>query len=106
MTQEEKGLLVVICRSPQSWEHGVVSVDTISHPHWSDISGGVQIPMGNYYLCGYIPYSVAVEEVACSGVHDRGYNEAKIVLCKSHNTGEYAAGYKLLAKLAGVKPKR
>lgn len=103
MRENTKDLKVIICRQPKSDYRGEVSVDIIRKPHWSNIAGGIQSRMNNFYLCGYIPYSVAVETVACSGLHDFGNNEAKIVICKSHNKGKYAEGYAYLAALAGRK---
>lgn len=105
MKNEEDKLKVCICRAPGDFTVGEIEISKIFNVKWDQISGGVKKRQGGYSLYGYIEYSLAVKLVNCSGMHDFGYNYAKICIPESINKSEeYREGYRILKKEAGSKP--
>lgn len=106
MEKEAEELVVMISRAPSDHKCGEIKVTEIRNVQWDDTSGGVHQTQGGYSLYGYIPYGKGKELVACSGRHDRGYNDIKICIPKSKNRDErHKKGYEYLFKQAGDKPK-
>lgn len=98
-------LYVVIKRSAYDYIADEVPISEIKGVKWDNISGGVYRKQAGYSLYGYIPYSLAMETVKCSGMHNSGYNSAKICIPASLNKDDmYKEGYKRLRKRAGDKP--
>ena len=89
---KDNDLKVLISRHPGHFKCGEVSLSQISGFHWSKMSGGVHKQSSGYSLYGYIPYSLAMETVACSGRHDRGQNEAKVYIHSAKKGSIYYDG--------------
>lgn len=106
-TDDSENLYVIITRQSGNYKQAEICIDNISRVHWSDISGGVRQRQSGYSLHGYIPYKLAVKlDIACSGLHDRETNEAKICIPAFNSKDpRYKEGYKYLADIAGPKPK-
>ena len=106
-TNDSENLYVIITRQSGSYKSAEICIDDISGVHWDNISGGVRRRQSGYSLYGYIPYKLAVKlEIACSGLHDYGRNEAKICIPALNSKDPlYKEGYKHLADIAGPKPK-
>ena len=89
---------VRIRRQPQSYEMDEVHEKYISNVHWDNVCGGLQIRVATVSVYGYMDYHALTEtDVAISRSHDWGYNEAKVCMNKSDNTGkgneEYEPAY-------------
>lgn len=96
--------LVMISRQP-STDGTDYDAEKIIGVRWDNISGGYQKRQAGYSLYGYIPYSEAVELVACSGRHGGYDNLAKVFIVKPKNKkSAYWEGYQYLMELAGEKP--
>ncbi|MCR4933108.1 MAG: hypothetical protein K6A29_02835 [Lachnospiraceae bacterium] len=81
--------VVRIRRNPTDYRIAEVSSFSLTNAHWSNVCGGLQVPMPVTNVYCYIDYDVAAEsEIACSGTHSYGYNKAKVCLCKCDNTGK------------------
>ncbi len=97
---------VEVCRSVGGrYASAIIDAEEIIGVKWDNVSGGIHKKQNGYSLYGYIPYSRAVElGLDCSGMHDRGYNDAKICIPESINRKEHKEGYKYLRDEAGKKP--
>ena len=106
ITKGYEHLVVRICRGANACWTAVISIDYIENIIWDNISGGVNRRQAGYSLYGYIPYSLAAKlTIGCSGRHDYGYNDAKVMIPKRKNRDErFRAGYRALFELAGEKP--
>lgn len=106
-TDDSENLYVIITRQSGNYKQAEICVDDISCVKWSDISGGVQQRQGGNSLHGYIPYKLAAKlDIACSGSHDYGDNEAKICIPAFNlKDPHYKEGYQYLLDIAGPKPK-
>lgn len=100
------GMVVKVQRQIGSWMEDIVDVRAINNVCWSRKSGGVGAPEPHFSLYGYIDYSVVKDlNIACSGRHDFGYNNAKVRIMKPKNrSDECYEGYEYLKKHAGPKP--
>lgn len=86
-----------------------ISVEEIKNVRWDNRTGGYKVKSGYPRLYGYISYSLAMEIVDCSGEHDFGWNDAKVIIHKPNprkypEDEKYVEGYNLLEKRAGEKP--
>ena len=98
---------VLICRQPGDWRGGAYEAGKIKGVKWDCVSGGVFKRQNGWSLYGYIPYEDAMELVACSGVHNYGYNPAKICITASGNKDDpqYRAAYYGLVEKADERGK-
>lgn len=102
---EEKELYVLIMRSHGGNRCSPININEISDVHWGDMSDGCRKRQSGNSLYGYIPYERAMELVDCSGRHNRGYNDARVLIVKQGRNDQYYEGYKALLKKAEEKPK-
>lgn len=107
ITKGFEHMVVTICRGVSDYRSAVISIDYLEDSvMWDDISGGVKRRQAGYSLYAFIPYHLAARlNIGCSGMHDFGYNDAKIMIPKAKNRDErFRAGYQALLDLAGEKP--
>ena len=102
---EEKELYVLIMRSHGGNKCSPININELSNVQWGDMSGGYRKRQSGNSLYGYIPYERAMELVDCSGQHNRGYNDARVLIVKQRRNDPYYEGYKALLNEAGEKPK-
>lgn len=84
---------------------GYIDISEISDVRWSNVSGGTHTYRSGYSLYGYISYHKYKELVKCSGKHDWGYNEMKVLIPKVSPKDETYSAYQKLCLEAGEKPK-
>lgn len=96
-------LYVEITRSHGSLKTSVVNVNELYDPRWGNKSGGYQKKHAGSSLYAYISYRKAMELVDCSGEHDYGKNDVRVLIIKQNPKSPYYQGYQYLADLAGDK---
>lgn len=97
---------VYVQRGHGSDQYGTyINIDKISGVHWDSVSGGVHQRQNGYSLYGYIDYHTYKAELKCSGRHDYGYNDMKVLIPKVTRDDPTYAAYKELCEAAGPKPK-
>ena len=97
--------MVIIYRHSGDYQGSEYAADKIKNVHWGRVSGGVKKAQNGFSLYGYIPYSDAMDIVACSDRHDYGYNDAKICITATTNKDnpKYRAAYYGLVEKADEK---
>ncbi len=82
-----------------------IDIAEISDVHWDNCSGGVHRYQRGYSLYGYIDYHKYKDQVKCSGRHDYGDNDMKVLIPRVPRDDPSYSLYKILCDEAGEKPK-
>ena len=84
---------------------GFIDINEIFEVRWDNVSGGIHRYQNGYSLYGYIDYHSYQSLVKCSGKHDRGYNNMKVLIPRVSKKDPTYPAYKKLCEAAGEKPK-
>lgn len=71
---------------------------------WDNESGGIHRRQRGYSLYGYVNYKDFKNILKCSGEHDYGYNDMKVLIPRVKAGEPEYKTYKYLMGLAGPKP--
>lgn len=95
--------IVVVTRQPGDGKEAKYNESDIEGFHWSNISGGINVPLTQYYLCCYVWCNQMIEGVlAHSCLHGEGPHHIKVCITQKGNNSLL---YKRLSEKAGQKPK-
>ena len=85
-----------------------VDIQELHDPKWDHVGGGIQKSHKKPHLYAKISYARGLElGVRCSGRHDFGYNEMKVLVIEPKTKkDEYYPGYQKLAEQADRKKER
>jgi len=102
MAETTKPKIVFIRRQWNDYRIASVKFDKIRDLHWSDISGGVQAPMPQFFVCGYVWCNEVEGDIAHSCEHGEGPHSIKVCVIKKDNTPKI---FNELFEIVGPKPK-